>query len=234
MADAPFHAQGRPSRPEESQNRMIARRLAPRRGDLAVFAGGVLLPLGIFVALGVIVAGHGAPGWDTRLLDLSERHYQGPIYARVDAALEGGRLLAAVILLGAVILLLTRRRGREALFCLLAVGGVVALDIPLKELFGRPEWLPPGSEGGNATEYVFPSGHAMGSVAVLAALTLISKPRWSRAIIAVGLPLVVAVGVVLVYAWWHYPSDVVGGWCFALAWVTALWLVLRPRPGPVR
>jgi undecaprenyl-diphosphatase len=213
---------------------MIARRLAPRRGDLGVFAGGVLLPLGIFVAIGVIVAGHGAPGWDTRLLDLSERHYRGPIYARLDAALDGGLLLAAAILLGAVILLLTRRRGREALFCVLAVGGVVALDIPLKELFGRPEWSPPGSAGGNSTEYVFPSGHAMGSVAVLAAVSLIAKPRWSRRLIIVGLPLVVAVGVALVYAWWHYPSDVVGGWCFALAWVTALWLVLRPRPGQVR
>ena len=122
----------------------------------------------------------------------------------------------------------------EALFCVLAVGGVVALDIPLKDLFGRPRVSPPGSEGGNSTEYVFPSGHAMGSLAVLLAFSLITKPRWSRLIIVVGLPLVVAVGVVLVYAWWHYPSDVVGGWCFALAWVAALWLVLRPRPGQVR
>jgi undecaprenyl-diphosphatase len=110
----------------------------------------------------------------------------------------------------------------------------VALDIPLKDLFGRPEWSPPGSEGGNSTEYVFPSGHAMGSLAIFAAFSLMAKPRWSRLIIVVGLPLVVAIGVVLVYAWWHYPSDVVGGWCFALAWVTALWLVLRPRPGQVR
>jgi membrane-associated phospholipid phosphatase len=214
---------------------MIARRLALRRSDLAVFAGGVLLPLGIFVALSVAVIGYGAQGLDTALLDLSARHYRYIIYARLDQSLEAGRLLAGAILLSAVVLLLRRRRGREALFCVLAVGGVVALDIPLKELFGRPEWSPPGgSGGGNSTEYVFPSGHAMGSVAVLAAISLISKPRWSRLIIVVGLPLVLAVGVVLVYAWWHYPSDVVAGWCFALAWVTALWLVLRPPPEQVR
>src|SRR5213592_2510755 len=233
MTDAPFHARGRGSSPEKSGDRLIAHRLALRRSDLAVFAGGVLLPLGIFVALGVAVAGHSAEGLDTALLDLSAHHYRYPIYARLDASLEAGRLLAAAILLSAVTLLLIRRRGREALFCVLAVGGVLALDIPLKELFRRPAWLPPGSEGGHGTEYVFPSGHAMGSVAILAAISLISKPRWSRLIIVVGLPLVVAVGVVLVYAWWHYPSDVVAGWCFALAWVTALWLVLRPRPGQV-
>jgi membrane-associated phospholipid phosphatase len=170
---------------------------------------------------------------DTALVDLSARHYRYPIYARLDASLEAGRLLAAAILLSAVILLLIRRRGREALLCVLAVGGVLALDTPLKELFRHRSWSPPGSEGGHGIEYTFPSGHAMGSVSVLAAISLISKPRWSRLIIVVGPPLVVAVGVVLVYAWWHCPSDV-AGWCFALAWVTALWLVLRPRPGQVR
>jgi membrane-associated phospholipid phosphatase len=229
--DAPLHAQGRASNPDGSESKLIARRLAPRRGGVAAFAGGVLLPLAIFAAFGVTVAGNGAQGWEAAMLDLTERQYRPWISSRLDLALELGRALAAAVLVGAVILLLTRRRGREALFCVLAVGGVLALDVPLKELFRRPSWAPPGYEDG--TEYTFPSGHAMGSVAVLAALSLISKPRWSKPIIVVGLPLVVAVGAVLVYAWWHYPSDVVAGWCLALAWVTALWLVIRPRPGAV-
>jgi membrane-associated phospholipid phosphatase len=40
-------------------------------------------------------------------------------------------------------------------------------------------------------------------------------------------PLVVAYGVLLVVQSWHYPSDIVAGWCFALAWAAGLWLVLR-------
>jgi undecaprenyl-diphosphatase len=71
-------------------------------------------------------------------------------------------------------------------------------------------------------------------LAILAAITLVSPRRWAKAMLIVGLPLLVGVGVVLVYAWWHYPSDVVGGWCFALSWVTALWLVIRPRQGATR
>ena len=201
---------------------------------MAAFIGGVLVPLGIFAALGVTVAGNGAQSWEAAPLDLTEHYYRDSAGARLDSALVAGRALAAVIILGALSLLLLRRRWREALFCTLAVFGVLALDVPLKELFRRPSWTPARYEDVVGTEYTFPSGHAMGSVAVLAAVSLISKPRWSKPIIVVGLPLVVAVGAVLVYAWWHYPSDVVAGWCFALAWVTALWLVLRPRPGQVR
>jgi membrane-associated phospholipid phosphatase len=70
----------------------------------------------------------------------------------------------------------------------------------------------------------------MASLAIVSAISLISPRRWAKRILVVGLPLVGAVGVVLVYAWWHYPSDVIAGWCLALAWVTALWLAIRPRP----
>jgi hypothetical protein len=119
---------------------MIGRRLAERRSEVAVFAGGVLLPLGIFAALGVAVAGEGVQGWEAPIFDLTERYYRGPIGASLNWALEFGRALAAAILLAALILLLKRGRLREALFCLLAVGGVLAFDVPLKEMFHRPQW----------------------------------------------------------------------------------------------
>lgn len=178
------------------------------------------------------VAGEGAQGWEAPIFDLTERYYRGLIGASLNWALEFGRALAAAILLAALILLLKRGRLREALFCLLAVGGVLAFDVPLKEMFHRPQWSAPGYEAGPG--YVFPSGHAMASLAIVSAISLISPRRWAKRILVVGLPLVVAVGVVLVYAWWHYPSDVIAGWCLALAWITALWLAIRPRPGAVR
>jgi hypothetical protein len=44
----------------------------------------------------------------------------------------------------------------------------------------------------------------MASLAIVSAISLISPRRWAKRILVVGLPLVGAVGVVLVYAWWHY------------------------------
>ena len=71
----------------------------------------------------------------------------------------------------------------------------------------------------------------MGSMAILVALALTSSPRWRRRALIIGVPLLVAYGVGLVYAWWHYPFDVVAGWCIALAWVTGMWLAFhRLRP----
>jgi len=138
-------------------------------------------------------------------------------------ALDASIGLGVAIAVIAVLLLLRRRRRRDAIFWLLAVGGAIALDAPLKELFRRP------ALGGHEGGYSFPSGNAMGSMAVLLTLVLTVPPRWRTRVLALGVPFLVAYGVALVYAWWHYPFDVLAGWCAALAWVTASWLVLRVR-----
>jgi membrane-associated phospholipid phosphatase len=210
-----------------------AYRLTVRRGDIALFVGAVLLPLAIFAGLAAVSAGNGARLWDSPFLRLTERYYSSSVGPSLGLALDAGRVVAAAIVLGVLILLLRRRRWRALLFCTLAVGGVLAIDVPLKEVFHRPQWTPPGydSSGGG---YAFPSGHAMASVAILGALTLLSPRRWAKVLLIVGVPLAVAVGVVLVYSWWHYPSDVVAGWSLALAWVSALWLAIRPGPGALR
>ena len=66
-----------PAQGRSARSTIIARRLAPRRGDVAAFIGGVLVPLGIFAALGVTVAGNGAQSWEAAPLDLTERYYRG-------------------------------------------------------------------------------------------------------------------------------------------------------------
>jgi membrane-associated phospholipid phosphatase len=189
--------------------------------------GGVLLPLGAFAALAAAVAGRGARGWEADILRFSDRHYRPSLASALSTGLEVAVWLGAALAAGVVILLLLRRKRRQALFFVLAVGGVVALDLPLKELFRRPPWSPAGYDSGPG--YAFPSGHAMATMATVAAIALMA-PRWRTWTLAGGMPLVVAAGIPLVYAWWHYPSDVVAGWCFALAWVTALWLLFR-SPG---
>jgi membrane-associated phospholipid phosphatase len=206
------------------------RKALSRTAGLAII-GGVLIPLGVFAALAAAVAGKGALGWDADILRLADRYYRPSAVSALSTALEVMVWLLAAIAATIVILLLRRRKLRHALFFTLAVGGVVALDPPLKELFHRPLWSPTGHDSG--VGYAFPSGSAMASMAMVVSLALMSS-RWPRWTLAGGAFFLVTVGILLVYAWWHYPSDVVAGWCFALAWVTGLWLLFRVSPLPAR
>ncbi len=113
----------------------------------------------------------------------------------------------------------------------LAYGGALALDGLAKAAFhsARPHlWASPAPETG----YGFPSGHAMGSLGLLAALVVLAWPmrrRWP-ALLGGGVA-VAAIGISRLYLGVHYPSDVLGAWTAALAWVVGLRLVLAaPRP----
>ena len=204
----------------------IALRPALRRDDTVAFVGAVLLPLAIFVALGVAVAGEGAQGWEAPILDLTERYYEGSGSYRLESALELGPPLAAAILLGTVILLLTRRRVREALFCVLAVGGVLALDVPLKEMFRRPLWVPPSlgerrillserprhgvSCPRRRPDHGFDRALGQGNPHPRSPARTGSRRRPGLRMVAL-------------------PSDVIAGWCLAVSWVAALCLAIRPK-----
>ena len=113
-----------------------------------------------------------------------------------------------------------RRRWRAALFWCLTFGGLLALDVALKSLFERPSIAGSG-------EYSFPSGNAMASIALLVGITALMS-RKSRGLHLVGGLLVTAYGGALVYLSWHYPSDILGGWFLAIAWIGFLGLVIRP------
>jgi membrane-associated phospholipid phosphatase len=199
-------------------------RSAASRGHAVAIVGGLVIPLGVFAALVAVVAG-GTPDWDAAILRFSDRYSQTSVASVLEVTLKVSIGLGAAIAVGGMVVLLAKRRWGQALFWALAVGGVLAFDLPLKEIFRRP---PLGDHGGG---YSFPSGNAMGSVALVAAIALTSSDRRRGFVLAFGVPFVIAYGAALVYQWWHYPSDVVAGWCVALAWVTGLWLALRPTSG---
>ncbi|HEX8156183.1 MAG TPA: phosphatase PAP2 family protein [Solirubrobacteraceae bacterium] len=67
----------------------------------------------------------------------------------------------------------------------------------------------------------YPSGHAA-MVAALAMAVVATAPAATRRILAVlAVAAVATVGVVIVVLNSHYPSDVLGGWALAFAWMTA-------------
>jgi undecaprenyl-diphosphatase len=146
--------------------------------------------------------------------------------ARVVSDLTELEPLAAVALVVLVVLLVLRRWW-DAVFFVSGTGVVWAVNPLLKELVGRSRpdlWpLPP-----DVSEYSFPSGHAANSAALVGALVLILR----------RLPAALIGAAVLLVAGWaqlalglHYPSDVLAGWVWALAWVCVLRNVTKGGPG---
>ncbi|GHF65353.1 hypothetical protein GCM10017566_43610 [Amycolatopsis bartoniae] len=79
----------------------------------------------------------------------------------------------------------------------------------------------------------YPSGHTVGLVSVLAVLVLLARPGTARATTAlVAAAVTTAAGFGLVGFGYHYPVDVVGGTCFAVAAVLTLSLATHPARAP--
>lgn len=175
----------------------------------------------MFIALAARVEGGGGFAWDGPVSDFldalapveSEEIHPDPILSAITYGLTA---LAAV--LGVVLLL--RRRLRDAVFLGASIGGAVLLSTLVKALVERPP-----IEGGG--ESSFPSGSATWSMALTAAAVLLARSRRERLFaVIVGAAFVLAFGAVITFEEWHYSSDVLAGWCLALAWVIGLRLLL--------
>lgn len=137
------------------------------------------------------------------------------------------RVVGLVVIVHALV----RRRFRTAGFLF----GTVELSGPLTE---AAKWLAhrprPDTAMVEAASSSFPSGHALGGLACVLALSLVAWPRLSEAVrpwwAVAAVLVVVAVGVGRVALNVHHASDVVAGWALATVWC-ALWLPLLP---PVR
>jgi membrane-associated phospholipid phosphatase len=167
------------------------------------------------------------PSWDGYLVQFLARHGRSqPLHSLFEFSLDvvgeyRGLLPAAILLLG----LIVRRRMRWALLNILVLGASVATVIALKPAFHRPPLIA-GRAG------YFPSTHAAGAFAVGAVLALLAwrtRLRWP--VLGASLAFVALYGAALVYSRAHYPSDVVGGWCIALFWVSVGALFLA-KAGP--
>jgi undecaprenyl-diphosphatase len=124
--------------------------------------------------------------------------------------------------------LVSSGRKREALFLVVSAGGAGLLNGVLKLAFHRARpgamflYLVPAP-----SSFSFPSGHAMGSMAVFASIAvLVCVSGASRALrflaVAVAIGLVLGVGVSRIYLGVHFPSDIIGGQLAGAAWVSAI------------
>ena len=118
---------------------------------------------------------------------------------------------------------------------LVAFGGMMVCNIAMRVLITR---LPPKVEylpqllpelQANFQRYSYPSGHAGSSMVTYAALTIIAwrapKARW----IALGIALIVIIGVGFgrAYLGVHWPSDVLAGYLLGATWLAFAQIVCR-------
>jgi membrane-associated phospholipid phosphatase len=181
----------------------------------------VAAPLAVFTVLAARVLADGGFSWDDPIVEALDA--VSPVSSsdvHVDPLVEGMTLGVGGLTALFAGLLLARRQLRSALFLVGAIGGAVVLSTVVKELVQRPPIEGP------ADDYSFPSGSATWVMATVAAFSLLAGGRRRRAVLAAGLAIGVAYCAVLTFEQWHYPSDVLAGWCLALAWVAALRLVL--------
>lgn len=221
--------------PTRSHLQLVASLLLAQRWRLLVLFTAVLAPLLVFGRLAEDVYEREGFSLDAPVLLA--------LHARATPALDAimltltrvgstrGMVPFAVIVLAA---LLAMHRSRAALYFLLSSGGAAGLNLLLKAIFQRkrPElWTSIAPE----PDWGFPSGHAMGSVAVVAALIVLAWPtRWRWPVIVAGTLFAAGVSLSRLYLGVHFPSDIIAGWAASLAWVGGLTLLLRPtapRPG---
>jgi membrane-associated phospholipid phosphatase len=195
---------------------------ANRMRLLALFAC-VLVPLLLFGELAEEIREREPLAFDDAILRFMQRHANAPLdRLMLFASFIGSGVWIAPFDVIVCAILLGRRRWVDALFWSLATGGAALLNLLAKQSFARirPDLWPSLAP---ETSFSFPSGHAMQTMALAAALVVLLWPgaaRWPAVVLGGAFTLLV--GISRVYLGVHFPSDVLAGWCAALAWVAGL------------
>lgn len=182
----------------------------------------------LFISLAAVVSGHGPGSIDQSIhaWAVANRGDAGSAIARGIARTGSSRAtLPVLVLVGAAAPVVKRSLPlRFASGLLLAgvagLGIAVGIAINASIARGRPDledWV--GVAGGSA----FPSGHTTSATLFAAACAWALAPR-ARTRAARVVLIVATAGFALAVGWsriWvgvHWPSDVLGGWLYAIAW----------------
>ena len=168
--------------------------------------------------------------WDNQILLFAATHRSDGLdgFFRAATWLGSLYLLAPLAVLIAAVLL-SLHRHREAGLLLIGFGGA-ALWVHLAKMLldrPRPDLVQPLIA--LPTDASFPSAHTVQIVAFALCMVLIIRrtlPEWQFVAMVVAFVLVVVVGASRVYLQVHFPSDVLGGVAFGIAWVALVYKVL--------
>ncbi|MDH3704838.1 MAG: phosphatase PAP2 family protein [Acidimicrobiia bacterium] len=181
-----------------------------RLGWLAVVGAGALLALVATYAF--FVRTTLGQELDEAALVGSEHEAQGVISEAWELldVISVGSLAVATAAIAAVALL--RRRVALAVAALATIGGAnVATQLLKKVILERPDLIGAGDSNS------LPSGHATVAATVAFGVVMVTAPRWRSPVALVAMLFPVAVGVAVVTAAWHRPSDSVAAIAVVLA-----------------
>ena len=130
-----------------------------------------------------------------------------------------GMIAILVAVIG--VLAFQRRWKKVAVFSGVVLGGRVVVEV-LKLLVDRPR--PSfGPYPVSVSSLSFPSAHAANSMITFLAIAMLIIPARFRVIaVTAAVSLSVVVGGTRPVLGVHWPSDVVGGWAFGIAWIVML------------
>ncbi|MFB7222355.1 phosphatase PAP2 family protein [Streptomyces sp. NPDC056227] len=181
----------------------------------------------VVVVPGVLYAGHSEPGSVDVWIQSAVDGVRSP-WRNIALAMDflGEPVGAATLVVATVTGCLLLRRPRAAVLIVAGVAMAVGAATLLKHLVGRT------IHGDNLS---YPSGHtafltALALVVALLATGLLGLGRTAGTLLVLAAALVAgaAMGWAQVALGAHYPTDVLGGWCTALAVIPATaWLVDR-------
>lgn len=234
--DAPRGAEPKLPVDPASAGPLPAGRGAPvKRASFTIFAGFFAL-LGSLVVLGAIAEGLRTS--ETFTLDtVATPFLHGFASPGLDAIMNaatfaGSNLAIPPLFVLAIIALVRIGRPGGALFLAVASGGSLLLNTAMKLVFERPRPSVPWAV--EPSDYSFPSGHTMNSVAFYVALAIIvwsiNGPRAGRMALAAAALLALLVGVSRIYLGYHYFTDVLGGILAGVSWLLIVLFAFRSRP----
>ncbi|EXU69871.1 membrane protein [Streptomyces sp. PRh5] len=194
------------------------------RARLGAIAGLAAL---VVCLLGVLYAGHGEPGGVDRWIVDPTADSVRPPWRRAALAMDflGEPAGAATLIVAAVAGCLLLRRARAAVLVVVGAAMTVGTATLLKHLVGRTI-----HGDGNLS---YPSGHTAFFTGLALVVALLATGRFglgraagTSLVLGAALVAGAAMGWAQVALGAHYPTDVLGGWCTALAVVPATaWLV---------
>lgn len=128
-----------------------------------------------------------------------------------------------------IVVALVRRRFRLAVFLTITVELSAVVTETAKYVVDRPR---PDTAMVSALSTSFPSGHALGvMVSVAALLTVVLpvvRPALRGWLVALGIAVILVVGIGRVVLNVHHPSDVIAGWALGYAYFVACLLLVWP------
>lgn len=212
----------------------------PARAVLVVAAlSAVAAMAGALVADNVLDA-DGLTGFDRPVLAWMVAH-RDPVATAVATAVTdaGGTISMAVLAAIVAAWLLWRGRRGSAVLVVLTAVGAAALVTLTKTLVGRVR-PPVPLRLMTETSASFPSGHTLGSTAVIGVVTAVMVVAMHRGtgrimLVTAAVTAVAAIGLSRLYLGVHWATDVLEGWLIGGVWLVlclgaAMWWSARQAP----